>query len=1190
MKRLAGVQRVWVAMVLAGFAASAACADTPPDWAWIHQIRSPYDPAHLVRITTADDGSMFVAGTLDSSTFFNPGESAQRVEPVYGDTDAFLAKYSSTGQLHWINRVGSYVPYLIADYGSGLGRTPDGDLLLIGLCAGPAVATQTGGPDVPFDGGVFMARYSPDGRVKYLQTLNQGAYIRIRGTGVGPDGSFFVAGSYIHESTFLSNQPGGEIVLPDQHTAHERGFMAHYALDGRLLWVRYVDSAQDGSFGIAEGLDNGSAIVIESIYQSMDVPAIVLKHYDATGHLTWIRGVNSQYTSVAAMRRNPDGGVMILGGASGPVFGQAAPAGDNLFLARLDANGSVLWVRFVPRATADGGSGQSLDVSTGSVAHVLVHKAALAGATPGTLDAASGYLLVRYDSEGNVRFWRQLDVSGKLSPLFLARSPDASYRIAGSFTGGLRLSNDLPEFAPLGGDLLVASLTYDGIPIWMHQISNGSHGRIADGNGVAAHGDNGAVVVGTFAGCTTLGSFSNPPVVLQAEGQEDAFVVHYRADGTIQWANSLADASGWAAGLRVARAPDDTFLVLAGTGKREQSSRVRRDGFHVLRYSPEGERLADFPISDANTDYSAMTVDKHGNVWVSGYFDGLARFFSTGGQPIVLDPRQQTVHCVVHYDPSGRLVWIRQDGLGADSRALATAPTADGGSVTVGNFQNGTAVFGADGPNETHLDSGDGYHAFIASYAANGALRWAFRIGGPATSADNVAVLKDDTLLVIGSYREGVTLGTGEPRQTSFLGAGLFLARYHPDGHLLGARHISYDPYVSTPVLAQPIPTSDGGWDLAGNFLRTTWVFAPGEPEERTFANRAGYFLAHYRPDATMAWLRDGGTNYYPVGLARAMDGSYYVAGREVVARYVFPRPAPTPTPTATPTPIPTAIPTPGPKDLMAFVLDDFGAVHTGGAANAIQLTGGAYFGWNIARTMQLVFGFPATNDARVGVMVLDGYGAVHTYSCSRPYQNFYFLPDPGDVAVDLAVFQKDLGGVPGNIGLFVLDRFGRLWAAGEASTAVAMQGSITPPLDGGAHRAVALRLADVSGNSGWILDNHGDVQAFGGAVETSFPVSAQDDWVEFVKVDDRLVRMDASGNLEWSGEPIDGWELPMVDGEWMIDLEVEPGRGLVALDRFGAIYRSGDAVVPEPGQGPPYFGFEAARDLEVGPPFGAGR
>ncbi len=304
--------------------------------------------------------------------------------------------------------------------------------------------------------------------------------------------------------------------------------------------------------------------------------------------------------------------------------------------------------------------------------------------------------------------------------------------------------------------------------------------------------------------------------------------------------------------------------------------------------------------------------------------------------------------------------------------------------------------------------------------------------------------------------------------------------------------------------------------------------------------------------------------------------------------------PTRTPTPTRTPavtstptwTPTPTRTPLPRIEELHYFVLDDYGALHTGGAANEVSFTGGAYFGWDIARALQLVYGLPATNAARLGALVLDGYGGVHGYSASRPMQNFYFNPAPGDVAVDLAVFQEDLGGVAGNVGYFVLDRFGALWAAGEADPSIARAGGLAPPLDGVTSRAVDLLLADHTGTRGWIMDNHGAVHPFGGAADPNFSASAQDNWVALEQVDGQLVRMDASAKLQWSGTPIESWPLPLSDGELMIDLEVERGMGFVLLDRYGAIYTSGAAIRPLEGQGPPYFGFPAARDLELGPPF----
>jgi Cohesin domain/Dockerin type I domain len=326
----------------------------------------------------------------------------------------------------------------------------------------------------------------------------------------------------------------------------------------------------------------------------------------------------------------------------------------------------------------------------------------------------------------------------------------------------------------------------------------------------------------------------------------------------------------------------------------------------------------------------------------------------------------------------------------------------------------------------------------------------------------------------------------------------------------------------------------------------------------------------------------------------------------------IEPQPNPEP-PVAVPTPVAVGIAPVTSSSVLTseriayFMLDDFGAIHTGGAANLVELKDGPYFGWDIARGLELILGAPASNDSGIGAAILDGLGALHTASSSRPEQDFYFGSDLGDIAVDLALFQldqeiadssadtnlmtkssaeKDADSsrktMPGPIGYYVLDKTGRLWAGGEASKELAEAASISPPLDGISHCAIDITLADAKGDSGWILDNMGNTYPFGGAIDPMFSVGEKNNWVDLEMVDEQLVRMDSSGNLEWSDTPIDNWQLPQVDGELLIDLEVEPGLGLVALDRYGAIYTSGDAIRPPSGQGPPTMGIEGARDLEI--------
>jgi formylglycine-generating enzyme required for sulfatase activity len=399
-----------------------------------------------------------------------------------------------------------------------------------------------------------------------------------------------------------------------------------------------------------------------------------------------------------------------------------------------------------------------------------------------------------------------------------------------------------------------------------------------------------------------------------------------------------------------------------------------------------------------------------------------------------------------------------------------------------------------------------------------------------------------------------------------------------PAGH---AQTLTFDPTIDKCVLCT------GG--TYQNWHNQTWIYD-------------GFNWTQVEPLPTMGPLpnapsaRYGAQMVYHAGMGKLLlYGGYNGAhlGDTWVGQINLPQATPTPSPTLIPTLTPTLTSThtptsaPNQADIAFFVLDDYGAVHTGGAANQVLLTGGPYFGWDIARAMELVFGLPTSNPSHIGIAVVDGYGALHTLSCIRPTQDFYFLPEPGDMAVDLALFQKDLGGVAGNIGFYVLDRKGKLWPGGMAQWHIANVASVTPALDGITVYAVDVELADETGYNGWIMDNKGNVYPFGDAEEISFPTNIfQDNWVDFEVVEGQYVRMDASGQLAWSGTPIVGWQLPSVDGELMIDFEVQPGRGLVALDRYGTVYSSGRAYLPDVGSGPPYFGFEAALDLEIGPPF----
>lgn len=135
----------------------------------------------------------------------------------------------------------------------------------------------------------------------------------------------------------------------------------------------------------------------------------------------------------------------------------------------------------------------------------------------------------------------------------------------------------------------------------------------------------------------------------------------------------------------------------------------------------------------------------------------------------------------------------------------------------------------------------------------------------------------------------------------------------------------------------------------------------------------------------------------------------------------------PTPTPTVSPTPTPT-FPAPFCEDLGLYVLDSYGGRHRVGD-HVVQITGGLYFGRDVARDMESVDSGDSTRVADLAV--LDSFGAVQFVRNPEAAlsQMFYFpegsSPECG-FAVDVEVSNDSTG-------LWVLTEAGGIFRAGSA-------------------------------------------------------------------------------------------------------------------------------------------------------------
>ncbi len=208
----------------------------------------------------------------------------------------------------------------------------------------------------------------------------------------------------------------------------------------------------------------------------------------------------------------------------------------------------------------------------------------------------------------------------------------------------------------------------------------------------------------------------------------------------------------------------------------------------------------------------------------------------------------------------GHLIWASRAGGAERDLGYGITTLSDNSTVVTGYFR-GSAIFGEDEPNETVLNSAEGWDdIFIARYNPDGTLIWAKRAGGISSDyAYAITTLSDDSTVVSGKYGSKATFGPGEPNETiltSSSGAS-FIARYNPDGTLQWAKRAGG---VRSQWSNSITTLSDNSTIVTGYFGVST-TFGPGEPNETilTSAGNSDTFIARYNPDGTLLWAKRAG-------------------------------------------------------------------------------------------------------------------------------------------------------------------------------------------------------------------------------------------------------------------------------------------------------------------------------------------
>lgn len=404
-------------------------------------------------------------------------------------------------------------------------------------------------------------------------------------------------------------------------------------------------------------------------------------------------GSNQNWETGMGVATDSSGNVYATGFAQGTSFTLPGFGFEDVFLAKYDASGALLWVTKCGGSGSDHGQGIAIDNAgyiyiTGSFMGSAVFKSASPSTVSQTLTGGGGLdaYIAKYDPTGVLQWVT------KVSSPFSADEEGTS--IAVDQSGGVYITGYLGvgegDFYNQPGNVFASNLTLSGNTpaiflakytsagtfVWRSGVQGPGANR---GNGIAVNsGGTRVVVTGAFQGPV---NFGNSVTLANSSSWSDIFVAVYDAGGVAQWAQQGGGTS-----------------------------------------------------TDAG---NAIAIDSSDNVYVTGEFKNVASFYDNPATPSngVSSPFTLTSHLssgnsytvdvvLAKYDQFGVKQWIAAPGGAGNDYPYGLV--VDGSDVVITGWFEFTVSFGS--PSISSLGNFD---VFVARFnRTSGTANSAVRAGG----------------------------------------------------------------------------------------------------------------------------------------------------------------------------------------------------------------------------------------------------------------------------------------------------------------------------------------------------------------------------------------------------------------------------------------------------------------------------
>ena len=725
---------------------------------WVAGIRSTSnDNVYAAALDSAGNLVMAVATNGTATTVYNSDGTAFGTIATAGSTDPFVVKYSSTGSVQWIAKMGGTA----GDVGFGI-TTDSGNNVYITGYQGAATFTAFNSDGTAFgttfparaNTSAFLVKYNSTGFVQWVAQMDRSS--GALGYAVVSDTSDNIHVALRAGNGIVVYNSNGTTFATVSATTAPATCLVTYNSSGTALRTRVLNFGSSplsacrdsdnnifvgGSFSVETLVDNTgpSTTVAFTIPDSGNGDAVVVK-YRANGSPWWAARVGSTQS-------------------------------DNAFGVATDSSGNI-YVTGVIGGTLGAGSGRAFNADgTGF-------------GTGGTIPFSRPFL-VKYNPFGFVQWTVSFTAARSSTSGF---SPNgAGLKVAVDSTGsayvcgiGVPVSNVLYANNPNGSNTQIAQSTTgtnpamlvkyntDGIPQWIARIATTNSHAFFD---VAVDSSDNVIAVGYNSANGVVFNADRTSFATIANG---AVVVKYNSSGVVQWVARMSpafdaqavtcDLSGnvyvggrggnSTTGMTIFNANGTTFATLpvaSGSG----------DGF-VVKYNSAGvvQWVARIVSTDQDVPRSLAT-DLDGNLYVGGV-SGFSTsspttpvlFFNADGTRSTVGTGTAKVSAVawlVKYSPSGRVQWnVWAEGVSNSADEINGVAVDRRGEVHVSAEVYGAGYFvdlayTSSSTLSVNIPASTGLSA--AKFTPQGLLRWWQRMG---VVGRGVATDPDCNLIVVG--------------------------------------------------------------------------------------------------------------------------------------------------------------------------------------------------------------------------------------------------------------------------------------------------------------------------------------------------------------------------------------------------------------------------------------------------------